>query len=275
MKRLIRCVLASLSVASLSLSFPVLAQAADGYVTGNVNLRAGPAPDYPLIARIPAGTEVNVQGCTQGWEWCDVIAYGNRGWVAGNYVEYDYQNRPVLLPTYGEQLGVPIVTFVIGNYWDTYYRSRPFYSERTRWYRRPIVRRPPPPPLRHPYRPPLHGAPAQGRMPVDRPHPPTLRRPMHGPIGPVPGLHPAPLKPPMPPGEHSGRAEETRQSSLSPSSGHATPRPHQPARDIAAPAADARPASHRSEPGTHRAAPGKTEQGKLKAGDRKNQQHGH
>lgn len=73
MKRLTRFALASLSVASLA--FPALAQAqADGYVTGNVDLRAGPDLGYPLIALIPAGTEVSVQGCTDGWEWCDVIA---------------------------------------------------------------------------------------------------------------------------------------------------------------------------------------------------------
>ncbi|HZX71793.1 MAG TPA: SH3 domain-containing protein [Rhodanobacter sp.] len=156
MKRTVRFVLATLSFASLSLAFPALAQAEEGYVTANVNLRAGPDPSYPLIDQLQAGTAVDVQGCTSGWEWCDVIAYGNRGWVAGNYVEYEYQNQPVLLPSYGAQIGIPIVTFVIGNYWDNYYRSRPFYRERDQWYRRRIVHRPPPPPVRDPYRGPIH-----------------------------------------------------------------------------------------------------------------------
>ncbi|MHB1058933.1 MAG: SH3 domain-containing protein [Rhodanobacter sp.] len=179
MKRLARFALASLSLASVSLAFPALAHAADGYVTGNVNLRAGPDAGYPLIDLIPAGTEVDVQGCTEGWEWCDVIVYGNRGWVAGNYVEYEYQDGPVLLPAYGARVGIPIVTFVIGTYWDNHYRSRPFYRERDRWYHRPIVHRPPPPPLHHPYRPrpPVHGAPGHGRPPVGRPRPPVAPRP--------------------------------------------------------------------------------------------------
>lgn len=42
MKRLVRLALASLSLASASLAFPTLAQAADGYVAGNVSMRAGP-----------------------------------------------------------------------------------------------------------------------------------------------------------------------------------------------------------------------------------------
>lgn len=179
MKYLARFALASLSLASVSLAFPALAHAADGYVTGNVNLRAGPDAGYPLIDLIPAGTEVDVQGCTEGWEWCDVIVYGNRGWVAGNYVEYEYRDRPVLLPAYGARIGIPIVTFVIGAYWDNHYRSRPFYRERDHWYHRPIVHRPPPPPMRHPYRPrpPVHGVPGHGWPPVHRPRPPVAPRP--------------------------------------------------------------------------------------------------
>lgn len=207
MKRLVRFALASLSLASASLAFPALAQAADGYVTGNVTMRAGPDAGYPLIDRIPAGTEVNVQGCTEGWEWCDVIVYGNRGWVAGNYIEYEYQDRPVLLPSYGAQIGIPIVTFVIGTYWDNYYRSRPFYRQRTQWYHRPVVRRPPPPPLRHPYRPPVHGAPGHGRPPANRPQPPATTRPTPqrstGPTRPVQGNRPPQPTRPAQPGRPS------------------------------------------------------------------------
>lgn len=152
MKRPILFAIASLAAASVSLLLPTLAHAADAYVTGNVNLRAGPDPSYPLIDQIPAGTEVDVQGCTDGWEWCDVIVYGDRGWVAGNFIEYEYQDGPVLLPAYGAQIGIPIVSFVIVDYWDHYYRNRPFYRERDRWYSRPVVRRPPPPPINRPYR---------------------------------------------------------------------------------------------------------------------------
>lgn len=152
MKRLILSATASLAMAAASLLAPALAHAADAYVTGNVNLRAGPDSSYPLIALIPAGTEVDVRGCTDGWEWCDVIVYGDRGWIAGNFIAYEYQDQPVLLPAYGARIGIPVITFVIGSYWDHYYRDRPFYRERDRWYRRPVVRRPPPPPISHPYR---------------------------------------------------------------------------------------------------------------------------
>jgi uncharacterized protein YraI len=182
MKRLVWCALAA-----LSLAIPVLAQAQDAYVTDNVDLFAGPDPSYPLVAQIPAGTEVGVQGCTDGWEWCDVIAYGNRGWVAGNFIQYDYQNQPVLLPMYGAQIGIPVVAFVIGDYWGRYYQNRPFYGDRANWYNRPYVRRPPPPPSRYPYRGPVH--PMPGYQHADE-------RPGHlGPVSPGRPVYAAPGNP--------------------------------------------------------------------------------
>lgn len=121
-----------LSVASLS------AQARDGYVMVNLNMRAAPAADYPLITTLRAGSAISVLGCIEDYEWCDVSADGERGWVSGDYIEYDYQDRRVPLYGYGAQFGVPIISFVIGDYWGSHYNHRPFYRHRDRWYRQPI-----------------------------------------------------------------------------------------------------------------------------------------
>ncbi|HWX66986.1 MAG TPA: SH3 domain-containing protein [Rhodanobacter sp.] len=142
--------LAWLVLSSLALAVPALAQAADGFVTGNVNLRAGPDSEYPLILTVPVGTPVNIQGCTTGWEWCDVITMGTRGWVAGTFIQYQYQNQPVVVQEYGANIGIPIVSFVIGAYWGNYYSNRPFYRQRNYWYHRPIISRPPPRPIHRP-----------------------------------------------------------------------------------------------------------------------------
>ncbi|MGY3039344.1 uncharacterized protein YraI [Rhodanobacter sp. TND4EL1] len=270
MKPLIRIALASLTLASASLAFPAQAHAAEGYVTGNVNLRAGPDVSYPLIDQIPAGSEVDVQGCTEGWEWCDVIAFGNRGWVAGNYVEYVYQDQPVLLPSYGARIGIPIVTFVIGNYWDNYYRNRPFYRERDQWYRRPIVRRPPPPPIRHPYRPPAYGAPGHGRPTVNRPRPPASTRPMqprpwqseqHQGNRPAPHGASRPMHPPM--SQHTDQVT-------------ARPAPSNRSTPFVRPAPQNRPPANQPARNAGHATPARSDHGKSKSSDhRKDDHQGH
>jgi uncharacterized protein YraI len=109
--------------------------AADGFVTGDVSLRAGPDTDFPRITVLDEGTNVEVLGCIDGWEWCDVVAYGERGWVAGRFVELEYGGRHVYLYDYGPRLGIPIVSFSIGNYWGDHYRHRSFYGQRDRWAR--------------------------------------------------------------------------------------------------------------------------------------------
>jgi len=235
---------------ALLLAFPAMAMAADGYVTGNVNLRAGPDVQYPALTVLPAGTPVAIQGCTQDWEWCDVIASDDRGWVAGNFIQYDYDNQAVLLPAYGARIGIPIVTFVISTYWDNYYRNQPFYRERTRWYSRPVPRRPPPPPLHRPLRP-IHAAPprrpAAPRPPANRPpmpqrptndrgqpghHAPASRpaqavppqpRPM--PSRPMPSAPPQPRPAPPAGGRQEQRAQPAQHAAPRPAQGHAAAAP--------------------------------------------------
>lgn len=176
-----RPVLALLSV--LFLLVPLFAHAADGFATANVNLRAGPDSGYPLISTIPAGTQLAIQGCTEGWEWCDVIAFGNRGWVAGNYLQYNYQNQRVLVPAYGAQIGIPIVSFVIGSYWGSYYQNRPFYRDHSRWYSRPMPRRPPPRPIQRPRPPAQHRPPSRPSRPPAGNRPPARPQPGAGGLG--------------------------------------------------------------------------------------------
>jgi len=134
----------SRAIAALLLGATSSAFAYDGFATGNVNLRAGPDIEYPIVTTIPAGAPLSIQGCTDAWEWCDVIFADTRGWVAGNYIQYEYNDQPVLLSGYGAAIGVPIVSFVIADYWGHYYRNRPFWAEHEHWYAHPYVRHAPP-----------------------------------------------------------------------------------------------------------------------------------
>jgi len=221
MKRIVWIVLSLCAFASPT----AFAQAWNGVVTAYVDLYAGPDVGYPTIAQLPAGTAVSIQGCTAGFGWCDVIVAGTRGWVAGTFVQYTYQNQPVYVADYGPRIGIPIVTFSIASYWGAYYVNRPFYRNRDYWYGRPYAPRPPPrPPGWHPgARPPAPGyrPPPGGHRP---PPPPAHRPPPQGNRPPPPGNRP-------PPGDHRPP----------PSQGHRPPSDHRPSPSPRPPGQSPRP----------------------------------
>ncbi|KQS96471.1 MULTISPECIES: SH3 domain-containing protein [unclassified Rhizobium] len=122
------------AVAALASLLPATAWAVEGYATANVNMRSGPSTRYPAVTVIPYGTSVEIHGCLSDVPWCDVSFYNGRGWVAGRYVQAEYRsNRVYVEPSYYDNLGIPIVTFEVGTYWDRYYRNRSFYRERDYW----------------------------------------------------------------------------------------------------------------------------------------------
>jgi len=115
------------------------ASAETAYTTNTVNMRAGPSREYPVVTRLGGGTPVEVAGCIDDWSWCDVIAGPDRGWVYAGNLEYPYESRRVPIIRYGRDVGLPIVVFSAGPYWDTYYRGRPWYGRRQYWVNRPVI----------------------------------------------------------------------------------------------------------------------------------------
>jgi uncharacterized protein YraI len=164
-------------VALLALA-PLGAFAQEAFTRQPTNVRAGPDRDYPLVAQLGPGSPVRVMGCLEDWTWCDVAFDDNRGWVYGPFLLYGVQDDRVPLYTYGPSLGIAIIGFSLGGYWDEHYRQRPWYSGREDWSRRA------PPPHRAPsglpphavYTPGVHAdRGAQG--PAARPHGATPGRP--------------------------------------------------------------------------------------------------
>jgi uncharacterized protein YraI len=117
----------------LLLLAPLAAFASDGWVTGDASLYTGPDNDYPRITVLEQGTRVEVLGCIDRWDWCDVVAYGERGWVDGHAVQLEYQGRRVYVAEYGPSIGIPIVAFSLGAYWGAHYHDRPWYEHRDSW----------------------------------------------------------------------------------------------------------------------------------------------
>lgn len=126
-------------LAAAAVLFSAAAGAEVAVTTGAVNMRAGPDTSYPVVTTLGSRVVVNVVGCLESFAWCDVVVGPNRGWVSAQYLAYDYQNQPTVIGYGGPTLGLPLITFSIGNYWDNYYRSRPWYRERDYWYRHRVA----------------------------------------------------------------------------------------------------------------------------------------
>jgi uncharacterized protein YraI len=157
------CLRVLLSVCLLALC--TAAHAQNAVTTRPVDVYAGPDDSYPTVARLDADAPVQVMGCLDDWSWCDVTFEDNRGWLYAPDITYDYQGGYVPLYTYAPSLGIPVVQFTIGDYWERYYHGRPWYAQQDEWAQRG---------------PPYHHRP-QGLPPNAGPPPRSVReeRPSH------------------------------------------------------------------------------------------------
>jgi uncharacterized protein YraI len=110
-------------------------------ITQSVNVRAGPDRFFPAVTWLLSGTPVTVVGCVESWRWCDVIYGRERGWVYTRQLGVASGGSVVTVRDGGPALGVPAITFSLGEYWDAHYRGRPWAANQaywqTRWERRP------------------------------------------------------------------------------------------------------------------------------------------
>jgi uncharacterized protein YraI len=120
MRLILICLLLMLAIVKESV-------AATAFAPGQTNLRAGPGVDYPVVARIAAGSGVQVLGCLERRPWCDSTVQGVRGWVHADRLEF--LSDGVRVPYRSARVRQPVVTFDLG-YWDQYYRDRPFFRQR-------------------------------------------------------------------------------------------------------------------------------------------------
>lgn len=183
------------------LALPGLAAAADGVVTANANLRAGPDAGYPRIVGLRAGTPVEILGCINDYSWCDVGVGRERGWVSAGVLAYSDRDQYWSVYDEGPRSRLPVLTFLFASYWDSYYRGRPWYDRRPYWNNyRPVYRPRPPRPVQppRPIRPP---------RPIGPPHPgtggPQIQPPRPGNGGPQvqpprPGNGGPQIQPPRP-----------------------------------------------------------------------------
>ncbi|WP_028748866.1 DUF1236 domain-containing protein [Rhizobium mesoamericanum] len=77
----------------------------------DLNVRAGPGPQYPSIAIATRGSQAMLDGCVQGSRWCRVNVNGVHGWVYAQYLQVEQAGNRVIVEQHQADLGVPVVTY--------------------------------------------------------------------------------------------------------------------------------------------------------------------
>lgn len=112
--------------------------ASSGTVTTDLNLRAGPSTQYPVVTSIPSSSSVLVYGCNADVSWCDTAYGGHRGWASAKYIQITGSGAPVVVtPAAVAAVGLPVVAYNRA-YWDTYYKAYPWYRTWPGYYGQPV-----------------------------------------------------------------------------------------------------------------------------------------
>lgn len=65
------------------------AHAQNAETIGFANVRSGPGMEFPIIAELTAGADVNVEECTGDNAWCYVLVPGPDGWVSASIINFN------------------------------------------------------------------------------------------------------------------------------------------------------------------------------------------
>ncbi|MBA8910496.1 DUF1236 domain-containing protein [Aminobacter ciceronei] len=103
-----KLLLPAIAGALLAFSGPSFADVAVQAAT-DLNVRAGPGPQYPVIGVIGAGQGTTLRGCLEGSKWCSVADSGGDGWVYSDYLVGDFGGQQIVLSARPVDSGVIVV----------------------------------------------------------------------------------------------------------------------------------------------------------------------
>ncbi|PDQ17531.1 hypothetical protein CN311_29505 [Mesorhizobium sanjuanii] len=76
----------------------------------DLNVRAGPGPQYPVIGVLTAGQSATLDGCIENSKWCTIAEAGGQGWIYSDYVTADFGGDRVVLTRRPADADITIVT---------------------------------------------------------------------------------------------------------------------------------------------------------------------
>lgn len=92
-------------VSALAFSGAAYAQTTASATT-DLNLRAGPGPNYEVIGLIDAEGAVDIQRCLDTGAWCEVTYDGTEGWAYAEYLTATVEEEPAVVAENYETLEI-------------------------------------------------------------------------------------------------------------------------------------------------------------------------
>jgi uncharacterized protein YcfJ len=77
--------------------------------TTDLNLRAGPGSQFPVIGVIGAGQTTTVKGCIDQGKWCNVNTGSGDAWAYSDYLAMDSNGTQVILSNRSPDAGIAVV----------------------------------------------------------------------------------------------------------------------------------------------------------------------
>jgi uncharacterized protein YraI len=89
MKKLLLLSAAALAISGGSALADIMATAGT-----NLNVRAGPGSNYPVVGTLGAGQAIGINGCLNAGRWCRLSS--GEGWVSSRFLGSSIQGAPVI-----------------------------------------------------------------------------------------------------------------------------------------------------------------------------------
>ncbi|WP_192925645.1 DUF1236 domain-containing protein [Sinorhizobium meliloti] len=77
----------------------------------DLNVRAGPGPQYPAVGVATRGSAAVLDGCMEGSNWCRIDVNGLRGWAYARYLATDMGGTTAIIQKRRTELSVPTVAY--------------------------------------------------------------------------------------------------------------------------------------------------------------------
>lgn len=95
----------------VGLMAPGASMAIESMATTDLNMRAGPGPNYAVVDVIPGQAAVDVSGCIAAVNWCQVSYDGRIGWSYGAYLTTRIGDELLVVSDNRDRLGVGTVIY--------------------------------------------------------------------------------------------------------------------------------------------------------------------